>query len=299
MCISPIFIPEREQGLGLSSDKGKILSGSVSLIDYDNKFYKFTGSKVNPMSLGVYVPCGKCPECLKSRQRQWYARFELEKQYWSKRRCFTYFCTFTYDNENIPSTREKAVLDIQALIKNISRKFGFKPRFYVTSEFGTEHNRLHYHALIFNIPYVVSTDTIDGLLRKSWHRGFISVKVAGGKEFDYISKYVTKDIEGYSGSFKSIQMFSKRPMLGLPAGSDRQLSQYLNSRDNNCLHFRGFDYPVPRALRTKLINDDVASRRLADFKLKRGIKHDHSETYIKDVIDEYNRKKKAMLIRNV
>ena len=83
MCISPIFMP------------------NVSWHSYDG---------VN-VGRGVEVPCGKCPECLKRRQDEWFTRFAMEADYWSRvdSKTFTVFFTLTYAPEFLPDTRERSI----------------------------------------------------------------------------------------------------------------------------------------------------------------------------------------------
>lgn len=289
MCVQPLFIPYSENGLGFG--KGKPLHGLYAeRIKFSKKYVLKSGQ------MGIYVPCGKCPECYEARQRQWYARFSLEKIYWEKKGCLPYFLTFTYNNEHLPESREKAVLDIQAFSKQLGRKLGFKPRFYFTSENGEENNRLHFHGLIFNVPFqFVRNRLIEEILESCWHRGFINCQVASGKTFNYVSKYVTKDIDvTKKDCWKTIQVFSKRPALGLPAKSNKSLSGYLNNCDVPCLHFDGFSYPLPRYLRTKLLSDEKQLKLKSEFILKHGINPDIKKEHRQDVWHQYYLKCKEL-----
>ena len=45
-----------------------------------------------------YVPCGKCPSCLRSKSLQWIERLNVERRCWK----YALFFTLTYANENVP-----------------------------------------------------------------------------------------------------------------------------------------------------------------------------------------------------
>ena len=113
MCIHPIWIPLRERGYSLCDDKGKILN--------DGK-----------QNLGMYVGCGKCPECLKSRQNLWYVRFHHEEKFQRKIGHDTWFLTLTYNDDNLPDSNDRALKDWQAFCKQFERKFNRRPRFYAS-----------------------------------------------------------------------------------------------------------------------------------------------------------------------
>lgn len=258
-----MWIPRCENGLGFG--KGKPMYGHY----YDDFGVRHYGQ------LGLYVPCGRCPECLRSRQRAWFVRFKYEEMYWRKKGAFrTLFLTLTYDDKNLPSSREAAVKDWQAFLKMLGRKFVYRPRFYVTSENGSLNGRLHFHALLFGVP-VTDLDCVEKSVAAMWHRGFTCVQYASGKDFNYVSKYVTKDTDPYRSSsntsWKTFQSFSKRPSLGFLGSFTPQNVEYLNSSEKNHPHFDGFDYALPRYLASKILTEENRSSRRAVFELKRGL----------------------------
>lgn len=263
MCVSPLFIksPRPKEG----SLRDDVIRSPV----------------------GQYVPCGKCPECLAKRQREWYVRFWLEDKYNSSHGKFTWFTTFTYRNETLPKTREEAMLQWRAFLKKLERKLGYKVRFYTTTENGSITNRLHWHSLLFGIDSTQNTETLTELLADCWNKGFISVKPATGTEFSYVSKYVTKDTDVLKtkDSWKTITTCSKRPSLGANGVSVR-LRSFLNSNPDNILHFDGYSYALPRYLANKNLSVDVLKyRRLKAPELK-----PCDPVHEADVYEAYNKK---------
>lgn len=267
----------------------------VRMIWIPLKKFEESGKYIPPrikMAGGMYVPCGHCPECLKSRQRQWYSRFKLEERYWSKKGGYvTLYFTLTYSNANIKFTRKELQNDYRAFLKQIKRITGYKPRYYICSEYGTLHNRVHFHGLLFGFPIGYSLIQLQNLLAKCWHRGFVNVSYASGKSLNYVSKYVTKDMEK-SGKYgvQTITACSKRPALGL-LGISLCLSSYLDSNSTYCLRFDGYRYPVPRYIASKILSEDTInlkkSRAVLDGILK---ERENSPARARSVYQQYNKK---------
>lgn len=217
---------------------------------------------------GMYVPCGHCPECLQAKQRQWVARFLLEDRYWKSRGDYvTLFITLTYSPDYITDDPKQQRNDYRAFLKQVARTTGYKPRYYICSEYGSKTKRLHYHVLLFGFlrrflgletPFPLAW--LTNKIERSWKRGFVKIKIAEGKDLTYVSKYVTKDSFDDCVSFTAC---SKRPALGLNGITDETRS-YLNRRLNNPLRFDYYVYPLPRYIGSKVLNDDYK-------RLKRGL----------------------------
>ena len=237
MCVQPIWITLRDKGLSVSTDKGRFVHGLDG-------------------SLGQYVPCGRCPECKQKRQNAWYVRFFYEDKFHRKNRCQTWFGTLTYAPEFLPDTRNAAVRDWQAFLKQLVRKLGVRPRFYCTSENGEEHGRIHFHFLLFGIPLDIEFHEIHKFIEDCWHRGFVQISPATGKSFSYISKYVTKDFRNTEhDDWDIIQTFSKRPPLGYEYAAS-VLASSLNRPDFLSLRINGYNYAPTRYFRNNLVSPD-------------------------------------------
>lgn len=153
------------------------------------------------------VPCGKCPECLEQKQKEWQARAIAE---WIRVRrvggcCYMY--TFTYSNENLPIINGKAAFsrrDVQLFLKRLrkelSRLFGSYKllKYVITSEYGGTTRRPHYHGLFFfdtDVDYV----TVRSLMDSCWRLGFVAPssqnhgRVVNSAGIVYSLKYINKD----------------------------------------------------------------------------------------------------------
>lgn len=281
MCVSPFFVPRCEDGLGFG--KGKQLYGLVPSPD----------GYVNG-ALGVYVPCGRCPECLAAKQRQWYVRFTLEERYWRKKGDYrTIFVTLTYNSKHLPKTRTEALHDWQAFLKQVKRKVYDSPRFYLTSENGSCHGRLHFHALFFGLA-VSDIDSLNRLISDCWNRGYVATKFATGEDFNYVSKYVTKDTDPFKtdsdSSFKTIQTCSKRPALGVLSATRNDYLAYFNSSLDNAVHINGYSYALPRYLAQKVYTEENIEKRKIEYEKTRGIPNDISKERFEDCYENYYRK---------
>lgn len=236
MCVHPIWLPRREKGYSLTDDKGSV--------------------QVSPVGqMGTYVPCGKCPECFKHRQNVWYIRF-VHEELWQRKYGFKpYFITLTYKDDSLPG-RIQALKDWQAFTKQFKRFYGIRMRFYAVTENGGLHDRLHWHALVFNFPAQLDDKQIRNFIEKAWHKGFVQANIANPKQFRYVTKYITKDAQVSSGSEPPIQVYSKRPALGYEYAR-YFLSGYLNNPDVGRIYNNGYSYGIPRYYSDKLVRSDV------------------------------------------
>lgn len=104
-------------------------------------------------------PCGKCLECLKDKQHAWKIRLVEE----ARDHKFVYFFTLTYNDDSVPFTtlpdgtkvNHVSKYDIQLWIKRCRIKLERKLKreidlkYFVTSEYGPNTGRPHYHGIIF------------------------------------------------------------------------------------------------------------------------------------------------------
>lgn len=158
------------------------------------------------LEVSMYVPCRKCPKCLKFRRLRWRERMESETLATKFR---TWFVTFTFDplalagilamaHSADPSklfeqrVDEAAYKHLQRAIKRL-RKSGAAFRYVFVFERGEETGRPHYHGLIHESgPAPVTYRQIAGCWR------FIShAKLMPDGDlitFRYISKYLGKSL---------------------------------------------------------------------------------------------------------
>lgn len=166
------------------------------------------------------VPCGRCPDCVKSRISQWCFRLQQE----DKVARSSQFITLTYDTKHVPISRKHGVMcfskrDLQLFWKKLRKEhFGFCDvasrdsvpdgggiKYYVVAEYGDKCGRPHYHALLFN----ASIDKIQ----PAWDLGEVHYGQVSGASIGYTLKYMMKHAprikKSDAGAMAEFAMMSK------------------------------------------------------------------------------------------
>lgn len=134
----------------------------------------------------VPVPCGKCPPCKLRRVNTWVFRLLQEEKVSSS----AYFVTLTYDTRMVPisdngfmSLRKN---DYQLYMKRLRKLCPDETlKYYAVGEYGTNNNRPHYHAIIFNVPDI-------SFFNDAWGLGQIHVGKVSTDSIAYTMKYIDK-----------------------------------------------------------------------------------------------------------
>ena len=176
------------------------------------------------------VPCGRCIGCRLEYSRQWATRCMLESEQYKENQ----FITLTYDNEHIPITNgvtddgEIGYVgtlnpdDLQKFMKRLrikyKRKFNHDNiRFYACGEYGEEHQRPHYHAIIFNLPipdkkeWYINQKSHEKvytseILTKIWGKGIVGIGNVTWESAAYVARYIMKKQKGQN----AIEYYKKR-----------------------------------------------------------------------------------------
>lgn len=175
--------------------------------------------------------CGKCPECLKSRARDWAVRSSHELSLHDE----SCYITLTYDDAKA-HTYDRTYYDMQLFYKDLRRYTKKKVSYLTSLEYGTENARLHFHTLIFGyypkFPkflmkspsghdlFIEEKSNVKGhkSLTELWPNGFHSFGPASVETAYYIASYALKDnyTVNKDGEFVSDRLFpSKNPAVGL------------------------------------------------------------------------------------
>lgn len=117
----------------------------------------------------------------------------------------SYFLTLTYDERHVP--RKKGVRTLykrhpQLFLKRV-RKAGYKCKYIIVGEYGSETKRPHYHAIFW-------TNAPQEQLEKSWYYGSMHIKNVGRGSILYTLKYIVQPKEGDNlEKQKTFALFSK------------------------------------------------------------------------------------------
>lgn len=168
--------------------------------------------KIRPKNKGkgseqtVTVPCKKCDECQSMKVRHWTGRILAECQSGA----VPWFMTFTYKGGyNDPKAYWLDYTDIQKMFKKI-RVAGYKFRYVVVGEYGSEKDRAHWHAIILwegeppPVTFAHKQYTWD-----YWSHGYTYAETPRNIQAtaQYLMKYLLKDATAPIH-------YSKRPAIG-------------------------------------------------------------------------------------
>lgn len=142
--------------------------------------------------------------------------------------------TLTFDDDNLKKFSKDTNKAVRLFLDRLRKAYGKQIRHWFVCEFGTLHGRPHYHGILFNVPQ----ELIDGYssdvpghhpsLASRWQYGFVFVGYVSDETCSYITKYVTKSINGDRVRPRVITSFG----IG---------ENYLNT-DEACLHKIGDKY---------------------------------------------------------
>jgi len=184
--------------------------------------------------------CGQCLPCLVKRRRIWVHRLMLEASTHAE----SSFVTVTYADRHLPLVCGVPTLrreDYRLWLKRLRERMntvhaGWKLRFFVVGEYGSEENRPHYHAALFGYrgcEYQDSRWGPDGerracrcasciIIQTSWGRGRVHQGCLERKSAQYLAGYTVKgmtrkDDERLRGREPEFARMSLRPGIGTGA----------------------------------------------------------------------------------
>lgn len=195
-------------------------------------------------------PCGKCPECLKRKRKDWMYRLFMENRMSES----SFFITLTYDPEHLPPDGV-CKDDVQRFFKRLRKHI--KCRYFLVSEYGDMFHRSHYHLILF-LSFKIRLADIVHLIDKCWQLGNIQVGDVTIKSIAYCAKYCMKDKQPEQALNRCFSLMSRKPGIG-----DMDLSTRFET--NNYQDFLlGSYYNPPRYYRDKYFNN----KQLINYRLK-------------------------------
>lgn len=142
MCIAPIILenPYYNRGVSFESEGKKLRLDIGGKYDYLH----------NTVDRYISVPCGKCSQCISTRQNYYVQRIQMESI-----RSEIFYFTLTYANRALKFTDKLGYKvpyphfeDIQNLFKRLRSILPHPILTFVVSEYGTKRKRPHYHGFI-------------------------------------------------------------------------------------------------------------------------------------------------------
>lgn len=270
------------------------------IVQLDKEYLFFTDKYLSRFKSvnEVWLPCGKCIQCLNKRSKDWEIRSIFEKNLHDVNCCLT----LTYDDlhlkhcadfvqtdeglVHIPSEKTGIAFykDVQDFIKRIRKHFNFKReiRYMCSIEYGgTNTLRPHYHLILFGFcpdDLKLYKKTKKGtllykskFLEEKWSNGFVDVGKCDIQSCRYVAQYCCKGLlkeRKTANSFdkfilKHKNMLSRECLhasLGLGIGSF--IKNYHSIISSNCIKYGKFVYSIPRYFMKKLeqINIDLFTK---------------------------------------
>lgn len=228
----------------------------------------------------VLLGCGQCLGCRLERSRQWAVRCIHEAMLYDDN-CFV---TLTYNDENLPLSGSVDIRHWQRFIKKLRKKFGAGIRYLVCGEYGSKHNRAHYHCILFNFDFQDRKFLkmkqghayyTSELCQKFWEdKGFCIVADVTFESAAYVARYITKKLLGKRaveyeqvGVSPPFLSMSRRPGIG-----DSYYKKYKHEiwRDDYIV-INGLKYRVPKFYDNRLSLEDPDA--LAVLKINRHLEH--------------------------
>lgn len=188
---------------------------------------------------GGLVPCGRCLPCRILKRQVWASRILQE---WITHPGLAFFVTLTYDDANVPLTREYVPTlrkrKLQNWIREANRETGGF-RYYAVGEYGDRTLRPHYHLAVFLNPGVQIGD-----VTRRWTQGFTSTSELNVKRSRYLAEYTTKKLTSAaderlaSDQEPEFRLSSRRPPLGA-ALVPKIVSRYRSRQGAKIIEERG------------------------------------------------------------
>jgi hypothetical protein len=121
------------------------------------------------------------------------------------------FITLTYDDDHLPEGGTLVKKDFQDFMKRLRKANpGSKIRYYHCGEYGDQHKRPHYHAILFNYDFndkkplkQINENIIytSQKLQNLWKHGHSSIGDVTFESAAYVARYCTKKINGPSAFY--------------------------------------------------------------------------------------------------
>ena len=156
-----------------------------------------------------FTACGKCPNCLKNKKKEWADRLKVEMRYHP----YCYFVGLTNAPEYYPLDGSLSKKVAQKYKKRLEYYFGETPQTFMVGEYGDKTERAHYHVCVF-----ADRDAFNAI-KDAWKFGNVSIERLTPGRCDYSAGYVTKkmtkkDDERLNGREPEFFLASRKPALG-------------------------------------------------------------------------------------
>lgn len=162
----------------------------------------------------LQLPCGQCIGCRLARSCEWAIRCVNEAQLYDLDNSFV---TLTFDDSKL-FRMSLVYRDFQLFMKRLRKRrraVWNSPRFFACGEYGEEHGRPHFHAILFGCAFpdrvyhkqLPSGSVIytSAELSSLWPHGFSSIGEVTFDSAAYVARYATKSLlSGHDGKRRDV-----------------------------------------------------------------------------------------------
>lgn len=271
--------------------------------------------------VGQSVPCGECVPCMNRRRSEWSFRLATEirpsKTAW--------FVTFTYRTEELPCIKDGNIIRLKTLLEDHSLEETEKYlttiwkrdlqnffkrlrtyhdrklttlkdwpgiRYFACGEYGENATlRPHYHAVIFNVH-----PQVDSLkMEEIWTHGNIKMEPVTQARIHYVTGYILKNSQDYTGRVPKFALMSTRPPLG-QVYIDKMTEYHQRTQTFQVKHpMDGLKMEMPRYFKRVMFTDaqkekyNLKRTEILDENWKKDYEHHKSQGSNKFVVDNHRR----------
>ena len=264
-CFNPIRIPNIQFLQASTSVIRSYASGGL----YLGKNQLLADMIYNNVSSYMYVPCRKCPACIRRRASEWSGRLAREIQFnlESGKKCA--FVTLTYDETHIKHAKKTWRKDISFFFDKLRSKYRRNIRHFCISELGDNTGRFHIHTLLFDVPNDFAPSShiwrdahgfLHGsspILAERWSLGLIDttiIQTVGAGV--YVAGYLNKNKPHKDGQYYVSPIIASNG-IGYKDVTQREISNISSSLACNMLPYYevgGKRYQYPLALINKYLS---------------------------------------------
>lgn len=224
-------------GKGKQQWLARAIAGEINCLEPQVLNYQ---QRKRPNFPEMMIPCGKCQQCQRVRQKRWIGKIMLEQIHWQDTHMTSpgLFMTLTYSQDalsTILSDHDLCLLervkicsksglqalrqDFQKFMKRWRKRTKVPVRFISSLEFGTQKGRPHWHAIMWMENPCGSMSrselmhsSFKALLTEVWRNGHVQLDQVRRAQIAYVAKYITKKISLPDGTWLSTPfLFSNRP----------------------------------------------------------------------------------------
>ena len=188
-------------------DKWSPKKNDITLDNFEQYMLVLDDGEMLP--LYIIVPCGKCVLCKKRRSTDLAFRAMCESAY---SKTTPLFITLTYKEAPDYGVCK---LHLQKFFKRLRSALDYEGikheiRYFAVGEYGTNYGRPHYHALLWNFPYMQNWKVLCDFIRKQWNYGFIYVEPLKKGGTNYVLKYLRKEQTNVNGRNPTFYLASRK-----------------------------------------------------------------------------------------